>query len=628
MKAAKNFREDINGLRALAVLAVLVFHFSSDLLPGGFAGVDIFFVISGYLMTAIIVSRIESESFSLFEFYAARARRIVPPLLSIAAITLAVGYVFFEPLTYQIMGKHALSSILFFSNITYLNEAGYFDQASHDKFLLHTWSLSVEWQFYLLLPIFIMLLSKLTRKSSLRLIFLAATTILFIVNIFISKTDPTASYFTIQSRAWEMMLGGVVFLFPMRLGDSARRTLEVASLTAIIGSFQLIKSEDLWPGYMALLPTLATCALLWANPARSLLSITPIQRIGLWSYSIYLIHWPVIVFAKQLNLTLDFVVYVAITISAACLLHRVIETKRPQKLVGAVSFVAVGAACLIVMQEGVPSRVDQELYKLTLREYRKKYEGHARLRQIDEPHYLNTRKDDFEYILIGDSNARHYLSYILEEKIKLVTFALDGCYSSKNYVSKPKIKQCVGRYQMQIDFIKKHPGKKVLIAYSWDGVRKATLRPGGEPSEIESIAVNELAHLIKDSGSDANNYYLISKLNTSPYTAFTCLSKGPLPIYRHLNIIGCDKFSQKIDYPVNKQLEEYAKTTTNVHFVDTAEPLCGRKGCLNYDSEGTIYTDTQHLTKHGARLVGSYLFGVANPTGEVPAVVRGHSAMR
>src|SRR3989338_5377012 len=153
-------RNDINGLRALAVFGVLFFHFFPEVIPGGFAGVDVFFVISGFLMTSIIFKKIENRNFSVIEFYKARANRILPELVVLTAFVLVLGFFFVTPLAYKSLAKHALSSITFLSNFIYTFESGYFDVASHDKWFLHTWSLSVEWQFYLIYPLIIVYLLK------------------------------------------------------------------------------------------------------------------------------------------------------------------------------------------------------------------------------------------------------------------------------------------------------------------------------------------------------------------------------------------------------------------------------------------------------------------------------------
>lgn len=148
-----NFRADINGLRAWAVAAVIFYHFGIPGFSGGFVGVDVFFVISGFLMTGIVVKGLERGNFSLMGFYMARGRRIVPALVAVCAVLLAMGWWVLLPPDYKMLGSHAVYSLAFLSNVEFWQEAGYFDVASHEKWLLHTWSLSVEWQFYLILPV-------------------------------------------------------------------------------------------------------------------------------------------------------------------------------------------------------------------------------------------------------------------------------------------------------------------------------------------------------------------------------------------------------------------------------------------------------------------------------------------
>ncbi|NAX31801.1 acyltransferase family protein, partial [Vibrio sp. V37_P2S8PM304] len=164
------FRKDINGLRALAVIAVLLFHLDFNWIPGGFAGVDVFFVISGFLMTGIIVNRLENQSFSLMGFYSDRAKRIFPPLVFVTAFSLILGYfLLLKPTDYANLATHVYSSLGFFSNIIYWLDSGYFDSTPKDKWLLHTWSLSVEWQFYILYPVLVILINRLFPKNGIRI---------------------------------------------------------------------------------------------------------------------------------------------------------------------------------------------------------------------------------------------------------------------------------------------------------------------------------------------------------------------------------------------------------------------------------------------------------------------------
>ena len=153
------FRSDINFLRAIAVVLVVVFHFSNVALPGGFVGVDIFFAISGYLMTGIIFSQIQKQRFSLLSFYLARAKRIIPALSVMVLSVLVYGWFYLFDVEFIKLLKHAFSSLLFYSNVVYWQEAGYFSASAHQNWLLHTWSLSVEWQFYMVYPIILLLLT-------------------------------------------------------------------------------------------------------------------------------------------------------------------------------------------------------------------------------------------------------------------------------------------------------------------------------------------------------------------------------------------------------------------------------------------------------------------------------------
>ncbi|EKK5242258.1 acyltransferase, partial [Cronobacter sakazakii] len=175
----REIRKDIQGLRALAVLSVVLYHFNSNYAPSGFAGVDVYFVISGFLMTSIIYKGLSNNTFDLMHFYISRAKRIAPALCVVVLILLVFGFIFIEPMTLQQVGKHSLSSMLFYSNYTYFNESGYFDQSSREKFLLHTWSLSVEWQFYIIYPVLIVAFKKLLPSKDFRVAILTLMIVSF-----------------------------------------------------------------------------------------------------------------------------------------------------------------------------------------------------------------------------------------------------------------------------------------------------------------------------------------------------------------------------------------------------------------------------------------------------------------
>lgn len=288
----KGFRLDINGLRAIAVIAVVLFHFNSSWLPGGFAGVDVFFVISGFLMTKIIYTGMINGNFDLWKFYSARAKRITPALAVACAFVLMFGWFYISRQDFVTLAKHVGSSLFFFSNFVYWAEAGYFDIASKSKFLLHTWSLSVEWQFYLIYPFIIMTAIAVAGQRFARYLILCLTLISLTFCIYSSFRWPDASYFLLPSRSWEMLAGGVVFLFPVSAPDFVRRLMHYCGLALIFVSYVLFSESDMWPGYLSVIPVLGAMLLISAAVNSDIiLSNRVTQSIGSWSYSIYLWHW-------------------------------------------------------------------------------------------------------------------------------------------------------------------------------------------------------------------------------------------------------------------------------------------------------------------------------------------------
>lgn len=298
-----NFRYDINGLRAFAVIAVVIFHFNPTFLSGGFAGVDVFFVISGYLMTAIIFRGLDVNSFSLYGFYRNRFIRIVPPLAFMIFTLIVIGWFLLNPIELRLLNKHALSSLTFFSNVIYWRESGYFDVESHTKWLLHTWSLSVEWQFYLVYPIVLCVLKKIFSLNSLKKIILASSVLMFLFGLIASYTWVNASYYLLPMRSWEMLLGGVAYLYPFNSNRKKSKALELIGVISLVSSFIFIDGNTPWPGYAALVPTVGTFAIIIANLQNSKITNNYLfQTLGKWSYSIYLWHWPVVVFGSIYNI--------------------------------------------------------------------------------------------------------------------------------------------------------------------------------------------------------------------------------------------------------------------------------------------------------------------------------------
>ena len=230
------YRGDIDGLRAIAVLLVIGFHFFPRYVPGGFIGVDVFFVISGFLITRLIVVGLEDGSFTLTDFYARRIRRIFPALALVLAVSLVAGWLLLFPLDYRDLGKHAAAAAVFVANFTFLNEAGYFDTSSELKPLLHLWSLGVEEQFYIVWPL--LMLAAWRWRYSPFLIAVALLVISFVWNVWLTSSNQLAAFYLPFTRFWELMLGGILAIASLVAADrggppaQVREGLSLAGLAA------------------------------------------------------------------------------------------------------------------------------------------------------------------------------------------------------------------------------------------------------------------------------------------------------------------------------------------------------------------------------------------------------------
>ena len=292
------YRPDIDGLRAIAVLSVLGFHAFPRLVPGGFVGVDIFFVISGYLISAILLAQSETGNLSIPGFYARRIKRIFPALSLVLATTLALGWCILSPEEISRLGKDVAAGAGFVSNIRLWGESGYFDHDSASKPLLHLWSLGIEEQFYILWPPVVLLLARKRKAFAVLVPVLAA--ISFLASLWLASRSQNAAFYLPHGRFWELLAGGLLTAHGSKLRPSATRGWCGAALLA--GSVFLLNQEMLFPGWWALLPVTGAFLLISAGPDawpnRRLLSTPALVFIGLISYPLYLWHWPLLVFAR------------------------------------------------------------------------------------------------------------------------------------------------------------------------------------------------------------------------------------------------------------------------------------------------------------------------------------------
>jgi peptidoglycan/LPS O-acetylase OafA/YrhL len=300
-----SYRADIDGLRALAVLPVVFFHAFPGKVPGGFAGVDVFFVISGYLITHIIQRGLRDGDFSFADFYAHRVRRILPALLTVLAACLAFGWTELLPFEYAQLSRHAAAGAGFAENFVLWSEAGYFDTVTELKPLMHLWSLSIEEQFYLLYPVVLWAAWRLRIGLVLPVTVLALAS--FAANLVLTAHDPVQAFFGPHARMWELLAGALLALAPSTQRGQhgpqyGRNALSVAGLALLLVSYAGLHAAQAYPGWRALLPVAATLLLLHAGPQalvnRLLLARRPLVLIGTLSYPLYLWHWPLLSFAR------------------------------------------------------------------------------------------------------------------------------------------------------------------------------------------------------------------------------------------------------------------------------------------------------------------------------------------
>ncbi len=296
------YRADVDGLRAVAVLAVLMFHGFPGAARGGFAGVDVFFVISGFLISGIILEGLSSDRFSFADFYWRRMRRIFPALIVVLSACLALGWLALLPDEFAALGKHVAAGAAFVSNLALWREAGYFDTAAELKPLLHLWSLGVEEQYYIGWPLLLFLFRNRPRAMLAMMVGISAVS--FAANLWLTPEHPSAAFYLPVTRFWELGAGSLLAYFARYTGlpnslSNAKATVGVVLLAL---GFVLLDSDRGFPGWWALLPVLGTVLLVSAGPLawinRAILAHPALVFVGLISYPLYLWHWPLLTYAR------------------------------------------------------------------------------------------------------------------------------------------------------------------------------------------------------------------------------------------------------------------------------------------------------------------------------------------
>lgn len=608
-----NFRYDINGLRAIAVIAVVLFHFNPVWVPGGFAGVDVFFVISGFLMTSLIFRGLENNDFNLFKFYVARANRIIPALAVLCLVLMVFGWFYLFPFDYRALGKHVASSMGFISNVIYWRESGYFDAASHDKWLLHTWSLSVEWQFYILYPIVLVALKKFLSLENLKRLIVIGTILGFVFSVIATIKWPNSAYYLIPTRAWEMMMGGVAFLYPWSLSKSKKKAVEFTGLALIIGSYVFISSDILWPGHFALLPVLGAYLMIVSNQQSSFITNNILfQCLGKWSYSIYLWHWPIVVFGHYFDVQMWALYGLPLSIVLGFISFKLVEGFKFKafsswlevfKVKPMYMMMVLGlSSTFLWVKDGYLYQVDENINK-TL-----SFDIEEEGRQTWALHNSLDKKESFvtenkRILVIGDSQAGDFVNVlshldeytIIELATKVISwdcgiFYVDdsdliGFLSSKNNTAfrggENGTKACPEKMNRAFNSKLVSQADYIFIAQQW---RSETL-PYIMPALLEMKKKTEAKVIL------VGNKDLIRKPSSS--------------IVYESYITGSDigKISRKyIDYDkleLNNLIESEVRKSQS-EFLNVMSTLCSDSGCLVFPNKKLAFYNLNHTTEEGS----------------------------
>jgi peptidoglycan/LPS O-acetylase OafA/YrhL len=494
MIPARDYRPDIDGLRAVAVLGVMLFHAGLGC-TGGYVGVDVFFVISGFLITGLILKEQAAGRFSLTTFWERRVRRILPALAAVVAFTLAAGVVILFPTELVGLVKSAMAQLVLGANFYFWRNAGYFDTPAELQPLLHTWSLAVEEQFYLGFPLLLVACRRLSRRQ-LRLVLCFGFIISFAFSVWGTYAHPTATFYLLPARAWELLVGALIVTLPAggRLPRPMAESLSWLGAGAIAVAFFAYDSTTRFPGASALLPCVGTGLLIWSNigertTAGRLLSLRPVVAVGLMSYSLYLWHWPILAFMRYrvaespaLDLRLA---AIAASFVLAGLSWRFVETpfrrRSPNGHQWTVFATGLGVTAVLFLVsaaiwrlQGLPWRFPNDIVRFAEQnDFPSEFET-ERLEQIEAdelPIVGEANGGEAAFLVWGDSHAPPVaaaLGDLAKEHGVWGYVAANPGITPVIGTWRPQVgKEAVNRNQAVLDFVHRKHIKTVILASDW-----------------------------------------------------------------------------------------------------------------------------------------------------------------
>jgi peptidoglycan/LPS O-acetylase OafA/YrhL len=628
------YRPDIDGLRGIAVLSVVGFHAFG--VTGGYIGVDIFFVISGFLITTILLTNLEKNNFSLLDFYYRRVKRIFPALILVLLFCIIFGWFTLYPDEYKHLAQHTLGSIGFVSNFILWNESGYFDIEAEKKLLLHLWSLSIEEQFYLLWPFLIWLLWQFRRYLLIIILFTLLCS--FLLNIWFVNKDIVTVFYSPVTRMWELIIGGVLAyltLFNKKITNLFVLNSNIISITGILilaACISFYHKNLIFPGWWALLPILGTSLLIISGPTtvigEKLLSNTVLVWFGLISYPLYLWHWPLLTFAKILTEDLKSIkiLIVVVAILLSYLTYKFVEkpiraktNSRKIIIFLIINFIIIGLISLyITMNNGVESRIDDMNSQGQTAKYQAQIKWPESYNRDDACskvfggdqycliHNINLPPTD---ALIGDSHANHFyfgLSHYLAQRGRNLLFlGAGGCapFFDIDRVSKPSEANfdCYQRTnKLYIDILNNKNIKTVFISFyhnlTFDNSfifkdRRNEINVN-DPYLATTAAFKRTIQMFEKNGKQVVLIYDLPNLSTD---IKKCAFQRP---YQMLSKCDLESISMINDFALYDKMILEVQKDTSLSIFDTRPFIAGNFPIDK--SKNLNYRDATHLSKSGS----------------------------
>jgi len=606
------YRPDIDGLRAVAVLAVVAYHAGIATVGGGYVGVDVFFVISGFLIGSIVLDEAREGRFSVRRFYERRIRRILPALVLVLLATFALATVHALPTELAQLGRSMLATLFFASNIYFWRHSDYFDAPAEMQPLLHTWSLAIEEQFYLFIPITLVLLVRHAPRQ-LNALAIAGTVLYLLLCIWATRHFQTASFYLLPTRAWELFLGILIALglFPRMDRPLIRNFAAAAGLAMVGAAVFLFTSETNFPGANALLPTVGTALVIGAGLSGTslvgrLLSLRPIVFVGLISYSLYLWHWPILVFQRSDAFLVENVrpevgagAAIALSFVVAILSWRFVERpfrsranfRAPKiyRVAAAAGTVAAATALVAVGTGGLPHRLPSQARAVASV---LAYDPEAQYRTgrcmissgFDAADLaadcLAKSSTERNYLLVGDSHAAH-LWYGLDAELSGVNVMQATSSGCRPFADEPDAFQ---RCRQVMDRVFKD--RRAL-----DGVDKLLIAAQWGEDDVANLS---------------------RTLDWARERDVEVVLFGPIVQYRSAvpRILAQQRWHGPTDLLGRQRLSDLAAldrrlaaiaTAKGVRYVSLWSLMCRHAGCLAYDRAGTpLQFDDGHLTAKGS----------------------------